>query len=32
VATTRQQGRDLLDFLSRALSAHRQGASIPALL
>jgi transposase len=32
VATTRQQGRDLLDFLSMALSAHRQGASIPALL
>jgi len=32
VATARQQGRDLLAFLYTALAAHRQGASVPALL
>ena len=32
VATARQQRRDLLDFLYVALSAHRHGAPVPALL
>jgi transposase len=32
VATARQRGRDLLAFLHTALSAHRHGAPVPALL
>lgn len=32
VATAHQRQRDLLDFLYTALSAHRHGTSIPALL
>ena len=32
VATARKQGRDLLQFLQAALSAHRQGTPVPSLL
>ena len=31
-ATLRQQDRNVLEFLTRAVSAHRQGTSLPSLL